>query len=160
MRLLKKNVPPQIPQINTDNYQANKNFFVVGGTPAEDQQYLLIQAGAYDHDALYGGFINMSDCAYVTVQNTILTGRKTYMTIGRAGDSTPNRRFESPEDYQGPAIFANFNSQMTDETYIEAFPYIITKEVFLKNVTTASGKPLRLSDNLFMFRDVKVEEKK
>lgn len=28
---------------------ANKTFFVLGGTPAEDQQYLLILAGAYDH---------------------------------------------------------------------------------------------------------------
>ncbi len=28
---------------------ANKTFFVVGGTPTEDQQYLLILAGTYDH---------------------------------------------------------------------------------------------------------------
>lgn len=61
-----------------------------------------------------------------------------------------------PENYQGPAIFANFNPQMKDESYQEKFPYIITKEVVLKNVTTASGKPLRVSDNPFMFRNVKV----
>ncbi|WP_207507186.1 hypothetical protein [Telluribacter humicola] len=61
-----------------------------------------------------------------------------------------------PENYQGPAIFANFNPQMTDESYQEKFPYVITKEVILKNVTTASGKPLRISDNPFMFRNVKV----
>ncbi len=61
-----------------------------------------------------------------------------------------------PENYNGPAIFTNFNPEMTDETYVEEFPYIITKEVMLKNVTTASGKPLRVSDNEFMFRDVKV----
>jgi hypothetical protein len=45
---------------------------------------------------------------------------------------------------------------MTDESYVEEFPYIITKEVILKNVTTASGKDLRVSDNAFMFKDVKV----
>jgi hypothetical protein len=61
-----------------------------------------------------------------------------------------------PENYQGPAIFANFNPQMTDDTYVEKFPYIKTREVILKNVTTASGKVLRLSDNPFMFRDVKI----
>ncbi len=61
-----------------------------------------------------------------------------------------------PENYQGPAIFANFNPQMTDESYKEQFPYVITKEVVLKNVTTASGKPLRVSDNGFMFRNVNV----
>lgn len=61
-----------------------------------------------------------------------------------------------PDNYQGPAIFANFNPQMTDESYQEKFPYVKTKEVILKNVSTASKKALRLSDNQFMFKDVKV----
>ncbi len=61
-----------------------------------------------------------------------------------------------PDNYQGPAIFANLNPQMTDEAYKQAFPYVITKEVILKNVTTTSGKPLRISDNAFMFRNVRV----
>jgi hypothetical protein len=41
--------------------------------------------GEGDHGAPYGGFINIRDCAYVTVKNTILTGHKTYRTIGAAG---------------------------------------------------------------------------
>ncbi len=61
-----------------------------------------------------------------------------------------------PEDYKGPAIFSNFNPDMTDDSYEEKFPYIKTKEVILKNVTTASGKTLRLSDNPYMFKDVEV----
>ena len=62
-----------------------------------------------------------------------------------------------PEEYQGPAIFANFNSQMTDEAYVEDFPYIRTKEVILRNVTTESSKALRVSNNPYMFKDVKVD---
>jgi hypothetical protein len=62
-----------------------------------------------------------------------------------------------PDNYQGPAIFTNFNPEMTDNTYQEKFPYIKTKEVILRNVTTASGKAVRISDNLFMFKDVKVK---
>ncbi len=62
-----------------------------------------------------------------------------------------------PENYQGPAIFSNLNPQMTDDSYQEKFPYIKTREVILKNVTTASGKALRISDNTFMFKNVKVE---
>jgi hypothetical protein len=62
-----------------------------------------------------------------------------------------------PEDYQGPAIFGNFNPELIDESYHEEFPYVRTREVFLRNVTTASGKALRLSDNPFMFKDVKVD---
>jgi hypothetical protein len=61
-----------------------------------------------------------------------------------------------PENYQGPAIFFNFNSEMTDHAYQEKFPYVKTKEVILRNVTTTSGKALRISDNPFMFKDVKV----
>jgi hypothetical protein len=59
-------------------------------------------------------------------------------------------------DYKGPAIFANFNPKMTDGSYVEKFPYVITREVILRNITVASGKALRISDNPFMFRDVKV----
>lgn len=61
-----------------------------------------------------------------------------------------------PADYKGPAIFANINPKMVDDFYREEFPYVITREVILRNVTTASGKPLRLSDNPYMFRNVKV----
>jgi hypothetical protein len=61
-----------------------------------------------------------------------------------------------PANYQGPAIFANFNPKMTDDSSREKFPYVITREVILRNVTIVSGKTLRLSDNPFMFRDVKV----
>ena len=57
-----------------------------------------------------------------------------------------------PEDYQGPAIFAKFNPKLTDDSYVEKFPYVRTREVMLRNVTTASGKALRLSDNPFMFK--------
>ena len=62
-----------------------------------------------------------------------------------------------PEDYQGPAIFANFNPQMTDDSYREKYPYVKTRKVVLKNVTTSSGKELRLSDNPYMFKSVKVD---
>ncbi|HMQ91184.1 MAG TPA: hypothetical protein PKB07_26470, partial [Flavilitoribacter sp.] len=59
-----------------------------------------------------------------------------------------------PDDYQGPAIFADFNPQMTDSAYQEKYPYVRTREVILRNVTTASGKALRVSDNPFMFSGV------
>jgi hypothetical protein len=62
-----------------------------------------------------------------------------------------------PENYQGPAIFANFNPDMKDSSYQEKFPYVRTREVVLRNVTTVSGKAIRISDNDFMFEDVKVK---
>lgn len=62
-----------------------------------------------------------------------------------------------PENYQGPAIFADFNPEMKDESYQEKFPSVKTREVILRNVTTVSGKPLRVSDNVVMFGKVRVE---
>lgn len=59
-----------------------------------------------------------------------------------------------PEGYNGTVVFSNFNRQLIDDSYMEKFPYIITKEVILKDVKTESGKPLRISDNLYMFRNV------
>lgn len=61
-----------------------------------------------------------------------------------------------PEDYQGPAIFTNFNPLMTDDSYEEKYPYVITDKVILRNVTTESGKDLRLSDNPYMFKEVEI----
>ncbi len=61
-----------------------------------------------------------------------------------------------PASYLGPAIFSNFNPAMIDSSYQEAFPFVRTREVILRNVTTSSGKKLRLSDNTYLFKDVKV----
>ncbi len=63
---------------------------------------------------------------------------------------------EHPSDYKGPAIFADFNPENSGESYVEKFPYVITREVILRNVTVSSGKTLRISDNPFMFRNVKI----
>lgn len=62
-----------------------------------------------------------------------------------------------PADYQGPAIFANFNPDWNVDSYPEKFPYVKTKEVILRNVTIASKKNLRLSENPFMFREVMIK---
>lgn len=59
-----------------------------------------------------------------------------------------------PEGYEGPVVIGNFNPGYKDASFVEKFPYIKTREVIVKDVTTASGKPLRLSGNPVMFRDV------
>jgi len=64
-----------------------------------------------------------------------------------------------PNNYRGPKIFANFNNAYTSEEYVEKFPYVITKEVEIKNLTIKSGKPWIISNNPFMFRNVKITEK-
>ena len=64
-----------------------------------------------------------------------------------------------PEKYDGPFVFSMFNPKNTSADYVEKHPYHVTEEVVLKNVITASGKPVNLSPNNYMFRNVKVEIK-
>ena len=61
-----------------------------------------------------------------------------------------------PQNYGGPNIFAVFNQDNTGPQHVEKFPYHVTEEVVLRNVTTASGKEPVLSPNKYMFRNVKV----
>jgi hypothetical protein len=60
------------------------------------------------------------------------------------------------ENYSGPKLFANFNNEYTNEAYQEKYPYVITKEVEIRNLTIKSGKPLLISNNPFMFRNVRI----
>ncbi len=63
-----------------------------------------------------------------------------------------------PENYQGPTLFSEINENMIDDTYIQKFPYVITKEIALKNVTIHSKKALRISENPFIFRNMKISK--
>jgi len=65
----------------------------------------------------------------------------------------------SVNDYLGPKIFAPFNKEFTSEEYKEKYLYVITKEIKIKNMTINSGKKYLISDNPFMFRNVKITEK-
>jgi hypothetical protein len=46
---------------------------------------------------------------------------------------------------------------MKSDYYSETFPYIKTKKIILNNVTTSSGKELLVSENQFMFKEMKIE---
>jgi hypothetical protein len=61
-----------------------------------------------------------------------------------------------PKNYKGPKIFANFNKANTSAEYAGEYPYVITKEVVISGLTIESGKPLIISENKHMFRDVKI----
>lgn len=62
-------------------------------------------------------------------------------------------------NYQGPKIFGVFNSAYKDETYVEKYPYVVTKELEIEELTIKSGKPYVISNNPFPFRNLKVTEK-
>ena len=59
--------------------------------------------------------------------------------------------------YGGPYLFGDFNKDMKDDSYVEKFPYKTTEKAVVRNVKVTSGRHLKLSPNLYMFRNVKVE---
>lgn len=62
-------------------------------------------------------------------------------------------------DSRGPALFSDFNSRLNTSDYQELYPYEKPHLVTLKNITTASGKKLRLSDNSRMFEGTQLKRK-
>jgi hypothetical protein len=127
-----------------------------------------------DYGSTWQGEVIIRNCVFVPAggkpANPILIGGSNsgqhdfgYLCYMPERITVENLRIDDtahPDQYQGPAIFANFNPEMIDSSYKEKFPYVITKVVTLKNVTTVSGKPIRTSDNPFEFRNVKVNNVK
>ena len=120
-----------------------------------------------DYGSTWRGELLLRDCTFIptgerpAVINGAYSGQHdfgyvSYMpdTITVAGLHVDDADY--PADYPGPALFTDFNPDRTDSSYVERYPYQITEQVILKDVTTASGKALRLSDNPVMFRGVEV----
>jgi hypothetical protein len=63
------------------------------------------------------------------------------------------------DNYQGPKLFAVFRSDRTGEDDREMYPYVITREVEIRNLRTQSGKKYLVSNHPFIFRGVKIKEK-
>ena len=142
--------------------------FLVERTTVHSRRFVNLRS---DYGSTWQGELVIRDCVFVP--SFSVGGNIALITGANSGQHDfgyvcymPERiRFENfniddshqPSAYAGPAIFANFNPKMTDETYTEKYPYVKTEEVVLRNVTTASGKPLRISDNPFMFRNVTID---
>lgn len=141
--------------------------FTVENTTVYGRNFINLRQ---DYGSTWQGDFIISDCTFVpaggkSVSASLIGGSYTgqhnfgytsYMPERIVIENLHIDDTNHPEDYEGPAIFADFNSDYTSKNYVEQYPYIITREVILKNVTTSSGKPLRVSDNPYMFRDVKV----
>ena len=61
------------------------------------------------------------------------------------------------KDYESLYIFSDFNSKMKDEKFKEYFPYIKTDVIQMKGVKITSNKKLELSENAFLFENMKIE---
>ncbi len=75
--------------------------------------------GEGEQGAPYGGFLNIQECAYVTVRNTILTGHKTYSTIGAAGKPVSMGTYDISANRALNVSFINCSqtNDINDRTY-------------------------------------------
>lgn len=101
-----------------------------------------------DYASIIGGFNNeQHDFGYICYMPESITIENLYID-----DSKQSVR------YSGPSVFGDFNKNKKDNTYVVKYPYIITKDVYLKNVKSSSGKELILSYNKYMFKDVVIHK--
>lgn len=120
-----------------------------------------------DYGSTWRGELIVRNCVFQPTETrkglALLTGRNNgqhdhgyiaYMPERITIDKLRIEDVNPPADYEGLAVLGNFNPGYKDASYVEKVPYMKTREVNVTNVTTASGKPLRLSDNPVMFRDV------
>ena len=92
---------------------------------------------------------------FIILSFSLFAETVTYEKFGAKGDGKIDDSAYAPGK-PGPFIFGNFNHHKRDESYQEKFPYRITEEVILKNVTTKSGKQVAICPNPFMFKDIKI----
>jgi len=65
-----------------------------------------------------------------------------------------NDEHEYANYYQGPRILSSIHSNYANKLFEEKYPYILPKEVTIKNITVKSGKPWALSDNMELYKMV------
>ena len=127
------------------------------------QSYALINLRS-DYGSTWEGDVIIRNCTFIS-RGSLINGSYSgkhdfgypcFMPQRILVDGLRVHDGEPRDNYRGLPIFANFNKANTSDAYIEKFPYHKTEEVILRNVSTTSGQPLRLSDNAFMFKDVKV----
>ncbi|MDQ8185782.1 hypothetical protein [Pelagicoccus sp. SDUM812002] len=93
--------------------------------------------GEGEQGAPYGGFINIRDSSYVTVKNTILTGRKTYATIGSAGKPVKMGSYDIIVNRSLNVSFINCSqtNDIHDRTYWGVMSSNFSKNLLYDNCT-------------------------
>lgn len=123
-----------------------------------------------DFGSTWDGEFIVRNCTFVPcngqrIQATLINGRSTdwhyfgypcHMPRKIVFDGLRINDANHPEKYAGPYVFSVFNPKNTSRNYVEKHPYHVTEELVLRNVTTSSGKPVNISPNTWMFRNMKI----
>lgn len=117
------------------NYYSRNIAIRRSNVVVENLEHLVIGEGV--QGAPYGGFINIRDCAYVTVKNTVLTGHKTYKTIGSAGKPVSMGTYDAVVNSALNVTFLNCSqtNDINDKTYWGILSSNYSKNLVYDNCT-------------------------
>jgi hypothetical protein len=136
----------------------------IENTSVQSQNFISLRP---DYGSTWQGDISIKNCVFIpTKKNVELIsgaysgkhnfGYTCYMPKHITIDSLFIDDSKLKKNYKGPFIFKDFNPKFNNDTYQETFPYVKTKKITLKNVTTSRKKQLTISENTYMFKTVKL----
>ena len=69
-----------------------------------------------------------------------------------------DRAAADADNYRGVALLHNITPQNKDDSFVPAYPYHVTKNLRIRNFSSASGKKWFLSTNTYMYRNLNLVE--
>lgn len=134
--------------------------FTIENSTVQSDDFILLRP---DYGSTWNGEVMIRNCRFITPS-------RAPAIIGGSNDGQhdfgytchlPGRividglRIEDGKGSRGPVVLGNFNPRFQPGMKLP-HPQVITRQVAWRGVQVASGKPLRLSDNEALFREVKV----
>ena len=141
---------------------------LVENTTVKAARFIYLRA---DYGSTWNGDITIRNCRFVPQRRgnevAIISGRNdgkhdfgytTYLPQKVVIDQLMIEDKKRGKGYKGPVIFGNINSSMKNKSYQPAYLQVLPMLVAHRGIKPASGKPVKLSTNEFMFKDVKFIE--
>lgn len=142
--------------------------FLAENTTVKSNSFIDLRS---DYGSTWNGEVTIRDCRFVPQRRgnevPIIDGNNdgqhdfgytTYLPQKVIIDKLIIEDAGQGKSYKGPVIFGNINSRMKNETYKQAHAQVLPKLIAHRDIEAASGKPVRVSTNAFMFKDVNFVE--
>ncbi len=144
--------------------------FLAENTTVKSSSFINLRP---DYGSTWNGDITIRNCRFVPQRRgneaPIISGKNdgkhdfgytTYLPQKVIIDQLVIEDAKFGKNYKGPVIFGNINSSMKDKSAKPPHAQVLPKFIAHRGVKTTSGKPVRVSTNPFMFKDVKFIEGK
>ncbi len=141
-------------------------FFLVENTTVKSSAFIQLRP---DYGSTWDGEITIKNCRFepTRIGNSlpIITGSNdgqhdfgytTYLPSKVIIDDLQILDSKHPKNYNGSVIFGDMNPRSKDATYKPPHPQVLPEMIAYRGIKSESGKPTSISENAFMFKNVKV----